>query len=390
MMRICIVTSSRADYGLLKPLIQRLHDDTDVELTIIATGMHLCAEFGNTYLEIENDGYTIFKKIDIQISSDTPSAMTKTMGIAMICFSDLLSSHTPDLLIVLGDRYEIMAVCCAAVNQRIPIAHVHGGEITQGVVDEYYRHSITKMSNLHFTCCEEYRKRVIQLGENPGFVFNVGSLCIENVLNTQLLSLDILEKKLGTTLCNKPYAVVTFHPVTLENNNGTEQIMELMSAMDSHNDLKFIVTKSNSDAGGREINRLWDEYAGRRENCQIVASLGMQLYLTALKHASMIIGNSSSGIIEGPASGIPTINIGNRQKGRIMADSIINCLPTAQDIDASIYKAMTPDFVRLAKSAQNPYGNGSTSCSVVEIIKDFLSGDITVLKEFYDIKFEMH
>lgn len=383
--RICIVTSSRADYGLLKPLIRRFNADIDIEFSLIVTGMHLCPEFGNTYQEIESDDFEISKKIVIQESADTSAAMSKTMGNALYKFSDYFESNKPDLLIVLGDRYEIMAVCCTAVNERIPIAHIHGGETSVGAVDEFYRHSITKMSILHFVSCEAYRKRVIQLGEQPERVFNVGALGVENALRVPILPLHELEQDIGFPLKDKLYAVVTLHPVTLEDNTGAEQLREMIAAMDAFSDMKFIITKSNSDAGGRKINRLWEEYVRERGNFHLVTSLGVQRYLSMIKHASVIIGNSSSGIIEGPTIKTPSVNIGDRQKGRIMADSIISCPPLASDIESAISKAQTPEFQELASNAENPYGDGGASEKIVEIIKNALSIGICVQKVFCDI-----
>jgi len=382
--RVCVVTSSRADYGVLKPLLSRLNDDSDIELSIVVTGMHLCPEFGNTYQEIEADGFIISEKINIQEPGDTPAAMSKTMGNALSKFSDYFEKNTPDLLVVLGDRYEMMAVCCAAVNRRIPIAHIHGGETTEGAVDEFYRHSITKMSALHFTCCQTYRKRVIQMGEHPERVFNVGSLGVENILNAPLLLIEALENDLGFSLHTKPYGVVVFHPVTLEDETGAKQVKELLMALDSFPNMQFLMTKSNSDAGGMEINKILEKYCDTRDNCILVASLGMKRYLSVLKHAKVIIGNSSSGILEAPASKTPTVNIGDRQKGREMADTVINCKPEAKEIIAAINKAISPDFREVIENVKTPYGNGGTSREIISIIKSFLENGISIKKSFYD------
>lgn len=389
MNKVCVVTSSRADYGILRPLLKRLWESPDIELFIVATGMHLCPEFGDTFREIEADGFPIHKKVEIQLSSDMPSAMSKSMGMALICFSDYFREHMPDLLLLLGDRYEIAAVCCAAVNQRIPIAHIHGGETTQGAIDECYRHFITKASIIHFTSCEVYRRRVIQLGEAPDRVFNVGALCVENILHAPLMPINELEQSLQVPLNGNPYAVVTFHPVTVENQTGAVQLRELTEALDRFPDWRFIITKSNSDAGGREINQLWDEYGEKRKNCRVVDSLGMRRYLSALKHATMVIGNSSSGILEGPSSKIPTVNIGDRQKGRLMAKSVISCAPIAEDIEAAMRTALMPEYQRIAKTAENPYGDGNTSQRITEIIQTFLQKNSVTQKEFYDIQFEV-
>jgi GDP/UDP-N,N'-diacetylbacillosamine 2-epimerase (hydrolysing) len=389
MKNICVVTSSRADYGLLKPLIARLYKSSDVSLSIVVTGMHLCPEFGYTYREIEADGFIIHKKIDIQLSSDSSSGMSKTMGMALICFAEYFAESVFDLVIVLGDRYEIAAACIASFNQHIPIAHLYGGELTEGAIDNEYRHAITKMSSLHFVSCEVYRKRVIQLGEHPETVFNVGAMGVENVKNSIPMTIEELGKHLQLDLKDKLYCVVTFHPVTLEDNTEKEQIKELTDALDQFPDMFFIITKSNSDAGGREINRIWDEYGEVRKNCLVVESLGSRRYLSALKYASMIIGNSSSGIIEGPVLRIPTINIGDRQKGRIMAESIICCKPEKDDIVSAMKRALAREFQDISKNVINPFGDGNTSSKIVEVIQEQLENNtIKLKKEFYDVEFE--
>lgn len=390
MKKICVVTSSRADFGILQPLLKKLAAEQTISLSIVATGSHLVSDLGYTYQEIEQSGFAIEEKIDIHLQGDLPADMSRSMGRALILFADYFEKIMPDLLIVLGDRYEIAAVCCAALNQRIPIAHLHGGEITEGAIDDCYRHAISKMSSLHFTSCEEYRKRVIQMGEPPGRVFNVGALGVENILHASLLTLEELEKSTGFVLSEKPFAVVTFHPVTMEDNTGAQQLGELTAALDEFPDMRFIITKANVDAGGQEINRLWEGYAGKHGNCYFTASLGMQRYLSALKYSSMVIGNSSSGILEGPASKIPTVNIGDRQKGRIMADSIINCQTDKKEIVNAIKTALTSDFQNLAKNVVNPYGDGHTSEKIVAILKEFLLSDrIDLKKKFYDIDFEV-
>jgi GDP/UDP-N,N'-diacetylbacillosamine 2-epimerase (hydrolysing) len=367
-----------------------LNNGADISLFIVVTGMHLCSDFGYTYREIEADGFKIAKKIDIQLSSDNAAGMSKTMAMALICFTEYFQENSFDLLIVLGDRYEIAVSCMAAFNQHIPIAHLHGGEVTTGAVDDAYRHAITKMSCLHFVSCDTYRKRVIQLGENPDTVFNVGAMSVENIKDMPLLTISELESNLNFPLNNKCYAVITFHPVTLEDNTGTLEVQELMNALDSFSDISFIITKSNSDAGGREINRMWDEYGSVRENCLVVTSLGAKRYLSALKYAATMIGNSSSGITEGPASGIPTINIGDRQKGRVMADSIICCTPRKNYIVKAIKKALSPQFQKDAKQVINPYGDGNTSSKIIDIIWDHLAEKkINIKKRFYDVGFEV-
>ena len=391
MKKICVVTSTRADYGIMKPLLVKLHSESTIDLSIVATGMHLCNEFGNTYREIESDGFAISRKVDVQLGSDSAVGMSKTMGIALISFADYFEQTQPELLILLGDRFEIAAVGCAALNARIPIAHLYGGERTEGAVDDCYRHSITKMSTLHFTSCEEYRKRVIQLGERPDTVFNVGSMGVENVLSMPVLPLSELERELGFSLHDTPYAVVTFHPVTKEAETAAAQVLKLMQALDAFPDMRFIITKSNSDTGGRQINKLWDDYGKSRENCLVVPSLGIKKYLSALKYATMMIGNSSSGMTEGPAFHLPIINIGDRQKGRLAGECILNCPPDADAIIEQIQTARSNEFHKICANAVNLFGNGNTSAEIMRILTQcFENGKVTVKKEFYDLHERCH
>lgn len=385
---ISILTATRAEYGLLKPIISKLNTIKEFDVRIVATGAHLSPEFGLTYQEIEKDGFKIDEKIEILLSSDTPSSISKSMGLAMISFADYFEKLSPDLLVVLGDRYETLAVATTAMNQRIPIAHLYGGETTEGAIDESVRHAITKLSYLHFTSTDEYRNRVIQLGEHPGRVYNVGAIGIENILNENLLLKEELENDLEISL-SKPYAVVTFHPVTLENNSSEKQIESLLEVCKEYKNLSFIFTKANADAEGRIINQYIDRYAQYNDNISAFTSLGMRRYLSTLKYCLMVIGNSSSGLLEAPSFGIPTINIGDRQKGRIQADSVINCEPIKGDITKSINLALSDEFVQKAKKTVNPYGNGDTSNKVVEVIKDYLLNDkIDLKKKFYDCEVE--
>lgn len=381
---ISILTATRAEYGLLKPIIEKLSRVEEFDIRIVATGAHVSPEFGLTYKEIEGNGFEIDKKIEILLSADTPASISKSMGIAMISFADYFSQLNPDILIVLGDRYETIAVVMAAMNQRIPIVHLYGGETTEGAVDEAIRHAITKLSYLHFTSTEEYRKRVIQLGEDPKRVYNVGATGIENILTEDLIEKNELEKVLNVDF-SKPYAVVTFHPVTLENNSSENQIKSLLEVFKANKDLIFIVTKANADSEGRIINDLIDKYANESDNIYAFTSLGMRRYLSALKYSTVVIGNSSSGLIEAPTFGIPTVNIGDRQKGRLQASSVINCEPSAISIKQAIDKALTAEFRRVAKEAINPYGDGNTSEKIVEVIKEYVLGEkINLKKKFYD------
>lgn len=382
--KICVLTATRAEYGLLKSIIRKLNSVQEFDVHVVVTGAHLSPEFGLTYEEIEKDGIAIDEKIEILLSADTPAAITKTMGLAMISFADYLARSTPDMLVVLGDRYETLAVCCAAMNQRIPIAHIYGGEKTEGAVDENIRHAITKLSYLHFTSTEEYRRRVIQLGEQPDRVFCVGAIGIENLLKEKLLSKNELEESISFKL-DKPYAVVTFHPVTMEGDSSLEQFRNLLVACSRCRKMKYIFTKANADTYGRIINQMIDDYVKAYDNVAAYTSLGMIRYLSAIKYSAMVIGNSSSGIIEAPSFGVPTINIGDRQKGRLQADSIINCRPDAEDIAGAMALVMTDEFRVKAGNTVNPYGDGNTSEKIIEKIKEFLGNDkISLEKKFYD------
>lgn len=385
MKTITVLTATRAEYGLLSPIIKELKKCSGICVKVVVTGAHLSPEFGLTYRDIEKDGVEIDRKIEILLSADTPSAISKSMGMAMVGFADYFAQSRPDALLVLGDRYETLAVCCAAVNERIPIIHLYGGETTEGAVDEVIRHAITKLSYLHLTSTEEYHRRVIQLGESPDRVYVVGSIGIENVMKQPLLSREELASDLGCVL-DRPYAVVTFHPVTLEDGSARGQCGELLKAMGRYPNMQFIVTKANADADGRIINRMLDDYAAGHENAAVYDSLGMIRYLSALKYADMVIGNSSSGLVEAPSFKIPTINIGNRQKGRLRAESVIDCLPQEDSICAAIERGKSKEFKKICALVVNPYGDGNTSGKIVEIVGQWIKTDIDMKKSFYDIE----
>ena len=380
---ICVVTATRAEYGLLKPLIFKLKEDKDIDLKVAVTGMHLSPEFGLTYKEIINDNIEIDEKIEILMSSDTNVGVCKSMAMAMISFSEYFNRIKPDMLIILGDRYEIFSIASVATVLNIPIAHLHGGELTEGAYDDAFRHSITKMSYLHFTSCEEYRKRVIQLGENPNRVFNVGAIGLDNVKNSKLLTLKELEESLNFKL-DSPYAVVTFHPETIGDIKVLEQCENLIEALNYFKNMKFIITKANGDNGGREINKIINEFSEKNKDRIIaVHSLGSIRYLSALKYSTMVIGNSSSGIIEAPFFKIPTINIGDRQKGRIQGKSIINCISDKNSIINAINTALSKEFKEKIKNIENLYGNGDTSLKILNKLKENIN--INLKKEFYDL-----
>lgn len=387
MKKIVILTATRAEYGLLKPLMIKFLDDSFYDTRIAVTGMHLSPEFGMTVREIESDRLPIDKKIEILLSSDTPAAVSKSMGLALISFSEYFEECRPDALMVLGDRYETLAVCCAAMNARIPIFHLHGGETTEGAIDEAVRHSLTKMSCLHFASTEAYRRRIIQMGESPERVFHVGAMGVENALNTEWMSVQELEESIRFELGER-YAVGTFHPVTLETAAAEYQAGELLAALDKRRDIRYLFTKANADADGRVINRILEEYAECHEHFCLIDSLGTRRYLSAVKHSAFVIGNSSSGLIEAPSFGIPTVNIGDRQRGRTAGKTVIHCRPDRHSIGEAMAQAMDASFRESLKDAGNPYGDGRTSEKIMDIVKDFfVNNQIDIKKKFYDISF---
>ena len=387
MKRIGIMTGTRAEYGLLKPLMQEINKDNDLELYLIVSGMHLSPEFGMTYQEIEEDGFEINAKVEMLLSSDSPAGISKSIGLGVIGFADEFQRADLDMLILLGDRYEALSAAICAMVMRIPIAHLHGGELTEGAIDEGIRHSINKMSYLHFTSTEQYRNRVIQLGENPERVFYVGALGVENIKKINLMTKEELERAIHFEI-DENTVVVTYHPVTLENNTVEEQFLNLLKVLDRNPKIRMIFTKANADTNGRIVNELIDKYAAQNsERACAFMSLGQKRYLSALKYCRIVIGNSSSGIIEAPSFGKPIINIGDRQKGRICADSVINCGYTQQEIQQAMETALTEEFENKARNCRNPYEKENTAANIISVIKDYLLNDkIKLKKGFYDIK----
>ncbi len=387
MLKIAVLTATRAEYGLLSSIIKRMNNDSQIEVRVVVTGTHLAPEFGSTYKEVEADGVEIDEKIEILDENDGAVAMSRTMANALIHFSEYFDRRRPDALMVLGDRYETLAVCAAAMNTQIPIVHLYGGETTQGAIDEAVRHSISKMSYLHFTSTEEYRRRVIQLGEQPERVFAVGAIGVENALSLSLLTKAELEESVGISL-KTPYIVATYHPVTLENESVESQIDAFLQAIERKSDYTYIVTKANADAGGRKVNQMLEEYAEDHQNVHVVDSLGVKRYLSALKYCNMVIGNSSSGITEAPSFHIPTVNIGNRQKGRSHAETVIDCKNDVESIVKAIDLGETKDFRQICLMAENPFEKPHVAESIVSIIKrEMLDKPIELKKEFYDISF---
>ena len=380
--KICIITGTRADYGLLRWVMQGIKDDQYLTLQIIATGMHLSPEFGLTYREIENDGFQIDRKVEMLTSSDTSVGIAKSMGLGMIGFPDALSELSPDLIVVLGDRFEIFSAVSAALVARIPVAHLHGGELTEGAFDDALRHSITKMSHLHFVAAEQYRQRVIQLGEHPDRVFMVGGLGIDNIKNLQLLNREELEASLDFKLGIKNL-LVTFHPVTLEMETASDQMAELIAALEELQDTQLIFTMPNADTDGRVLINMVEKFVAEHSNARAYTSLGQLRYLSCVSHVDGVIGNSSSGLAEVPSFKKGTINIGDRQRGRLQAASVINCEPTRRSIAAALEQLNSDDFQKSLRKVTNPYGEGGASEKVVETIKNYLL-DGLLKKSFYD------
>lgn len=386
-MKICIATGTRAEYGLLKPLIEKIKSESDFTLQLLVTGAHLSPEFGLTYKQIESDGYTIDSKVEMLLSSDTPEGITKSMGLGMIGYSESFKRLNPDLLIILGDRYEMLSVASTALIYRIPIAHIHGGELTEGAYDDAIRHAITKMSALHFTSTEIYRKRVIQLGEQPERVYNVGAIGLDNFRTLKLLPKKEIEKELDIKFTQFNY-LVGFHPETLSNTTVEEQFNELLKAIETQKDSLFIFTKANADTNGRIINQMIQSFVKDfPEKAVLFDSLGTSRYLSVMKQVTAVVGNSSSGILEAPSAPAATINIGDRQKGRIQAKSIINCKTNKEEILDSFNKVKSLDFQKRIKEIVNPYGDGTASNKIMKVL-NIISRDKLKHKLFYDLNYD--
>ncbi|MCL1790446.1 MAG: UDP-N-acetylglucosamine 2-epimerase [Peptococcaceae bacterium] len=381
---VCVFTSTRAEYGLMRPVIHRLRDVYDVR--ILVAGMHLSPGFGNTVEDIRNDGLQVHKCVETLMESDSPVAVSKSMALGLIGFADFFADIRPDLLMVLGDRCETLAACCAALNQGVPIAHINGGETTEGSPNEAVRHAITKMSHLHFTGTEIYRQRVIQLGEAPERVFNVGALALETIMLTDLMSKEKLAESLGIEL-DKPYAVVTFHPTAPEQADVAKQFSQVLKALQKHRELKYVFTYAKAGVHERTVNRMIENFAVEpRSNAAAFTSLDTISYLSAIKNSAMVVGNSSGGIFEAPVLGVPTVNIGDRQKGRLQSGSIINCPPIMDAVDAAIRKALDPGFLKSTEYRSALYGDGESSTRIATAIEAFLQGgQESRRKEFYDL-----
>ena len=377
--KLCIVTGTRAEYGLFIPLLREIKKDGDYQLQLVATGMHLSPEFGATYHRIEEDGFTIDYKVEMLLSGDTASSVVKSMGLALIGFSDAFQQLRPDLLVLIGDRYEILAAAQAAMILKIPIAHIAGGDTTEGAFDEAIRHSITKMSQVHFVTNELSYQRVRQLGENPDYVFHVGSLGIDRIRMLQALSRDQLEEKLSFQFCSRNL-LITFHPATLDDQQPGKQFWELLAALYNLGpDTGLIFTKPNSDPGGREISALIDAFVIRHSNGAAYIDLGDSVYLSLMKQVDAVVGNSSGGIYEAPSFQKPTVNIGDRQKGRLMASSVICCPPERGAIEKAVEEAFAMDCT----SVENPYGNGYSAEKIMDVLRAIPDYQHLLIKRFH-------
>lgn len=385
--KVCIITTTRAEWGLLSPLAHRIAADRELRFNIVASGAHLSKDFGETYHEIEQEGFSIHKKISILKKGNSRLDIAKTMARTIKKFSRYFLKTKPDLIVILGDRYEIMSVAIAASNLNIPIAHLCGGESTQGANDEYMRHCITKMSYLHFPTTQVYEKRIVQLGENPKRVFNVGSLAVENIYNTTLMNKKELSffLNISTDFLEK-FCLLTYHPVTLENQNPAKQIQLILDTL-LNTPFNIVATKANADCQGNNINQVLEKYAQKYPTKIILKpSLGKLGYLSALKHSLFVIGNSSSGLSEAPILKKPTINIGDRQKGRLISPSVINTSLNKTKIIKAIQQATDTDLLQYLQESSHPFGDGNTSEQITKIIKEFLyNHSIDIKKTFYDL-----
>ena len=381
--RICVVTGTRAEYGLLRWVMEEIRDNANLELQVIVTGMHLSPEFGLTFSEIEKDGFKINRKVEMLLSSDTSTGIAKSIGLGIIGFSDAIEQLQPDLIIVLGDRFEIFSAVASAMVSRIPVAHLHGGEATEGLIDESIRHSITKMSHLHFVAAEEYRRRVIQLGEQPDRVFNVGGLGLDNLQKLALLEKDELEKGIDFKFGSRNL-LVTYHPVTLEKETSSSQMTELFAALDRLDDTHIIFTMPNADADGRILFEMVNNFVSNHKNSKAYISLGQIYYLSCIKYVDAVIGNSSSGLIEVPSFHKGTVNIGDRQRGRLKAESVVDCQPDEASISQAIKVIYSDTFKNKLKYTKNLYGDGGASRKIIDIIEKFPLENI-LKKQFFDL-----
>lgn len=379
--RVAVFTATRAEYGLLYWLMKDIQASDALQLQVLVSGTHLSPEFGETWRQIVEDGFPVDAKVEMLLSSDSAVGVAKSMGLGTIGFADALERLAPDVLVVLGDRFEALAVVQAAVVMRIPVAHLHGGEITEGAYDDAFRHAISKLSYLHFVAAEPYRQRVIQLGESPDRVFNVGAMGLDHLQRTPKMSLEELAQSLSFPL-RQPFLLATYHSETL-GLNALADFRSLLHALDDFPQYQVLFTYPNADNGGRGIISMLEEYANAHpDRVKVVSSLGFKRYLSAVSLAHAVVGNSSSGIIEVPAFHVPTVNIGQRQRGRLAAESVLHCEATRSAIHEALSKACSEAFRTSCCTAVNPYGQGRASQSVVEVLEQFTGAS---LKTFHDL-----
>lgn len=384
--KIAVVTGSRADYGLLYWSLKKIQTDPSLELCLIATGQHLSIKHGLTHKAIENDGFHINHKVEMLLDADTSQSLIKGTSLGFEGMGLALSKENPDLLLVLGDRYEIFAACFAATLLKLPIAHIHGGESTEGLMDEAFRHGITKMSHIHFVATNFYRQRVIQLGENPSKVYTVGGMGVEYISKMKLISKKILEKKFNFNFY-KNNILVNYHPTTLEKKDSQILFIEILNALDRLKDTLIIFTAPNSDPENQVLFHMISEFCSRDKNRKFFVSMGNENYLSLMSYCSLVLGNSSSGIIETPSLKIPTVNIGDRQKGRIKARNIIDCDFSEQSITKAIKKALSKNFQKNLSNLENPYDCGQGSNKIIEVLRG-INLDNILMKQFYDLSFK--
>ncbi|MDB4835626.1 UDP-N-acetylglucosamine 2-epimerase [Gammaproteobacteria bacterium] len=385
MKTVCVVTGTRAEYGLLRWVMEGIEKSPSLNLQLVVTGMHLSPEFGLTVNEIKSHGFVVDRCVEMLVSSDTPTGITKSIGLGLTGFADVMADLEPDLVLILGDRYEILAAAISAMIARVPLAHLHGGEATEGSIDEAIRHSITKMSHLHFVATDEYRNRVIQLGEQPDNVYQVGGLGIDNISNLELLDRKTLEESLGFHFKERNL-LITFHPVTLESKSSQFQMAELLASLDDLEDTYLIFTMPNSDTDGRILFQQIEKFVSDHKNASVFTSLGQLKYLSCIAQVDAVIGNSSSGLTEAPSFKKATINIGDRQRGRMKAASVIDCLPERSAVTKALEKIYLDEFQQKLNSIVNPYGEGGASELIIEILES-ANLDYIVKKSFYDINF---
>lgn len=383
MRRISLVSVARSDYGIYLPILRQIQRESSLELNLIAGGMHLSPEFGLTAKVIEADGFQIGQTIEMLLSSDTPEGTSKSIGLGLIGFAQAYTAYRPDILVVLGDRFEMYAAALAALPFKIPVAHIHGGELTQGAIDDALRHSMTKLSHIHFPSTQDYAQRIIQLGEEPWRVVVSGAPGLDNLHHVSLLNARQLAELHGLHTDPAPI-LVTFHPVTLEYEQTGWQCQQLLAALESLQ-APIIFTLPNADAGGREIIRQIEAFVQAHPNAQVVANLGTQVYFSLMAIVSLMIGNSSSGIIEAASFNLPVVNIGSRQAGRTRASNVIDVDYTSAEICHGIRQALTPEFRRGLQGLVNPFGDGHAAERIVETLKTIPLDERLLIKKFYDL-----